>query len=544
MAKLTKRQKVGAGALITGIITAIVAAVTRKPPIPTECTPGEPDRCFDGDLYRCSLEGRWKLLEKNSPLCVAPTRLHGRVRDKANHNLLSGVLVELVDTGLFDTTVTGMYHIDDTPFGTQTLKFTHPDYKLLVKTVDLVPGINNKIEDVFLETIAVIGSIRGRLKELDVATGFTTPIPNIAVNIDGYTAICDSAGYFYFANMPFAHYSTLTAEGYKPLLIDLDVIGDMDLGVVEMVRVEAEYIIHLDKLEISPPSIVVGVAVEISCQAGLSIAPVGEAVTRTVSLFINGALVETRDITLVRTNKYWPATTTVRFVYTPASAGTYSVEIDGLIGSFEAIGYVNYATPVGPELAWDVHEIVPRIPERCIPDSFPLSALNRDINIVSVNDIGFDGKTVWYTIEVAHNETGGIWDDPHGFKIYLDIIAESEYTKLINIINAGRYVTKDKCRELWKYKFNPLFPPVDENKHWDYIAMSQWIDHAEAGHPWHEEESNIITHSETIEKTTYPKRPPLPAGKYKILLAAYYRRTWPYSVDKFKGWLIGEIIFP
>lgn len=67
---LTKRQKVGAGAVITALIATIVAAVKAKA-APEVCTPGE-TKCIGRDLYECSPECEWVLLETNSPSCPGP----------------------------------------------------------------------------------------------------------------------------------------------------------------------------------------------------------------------------------------------------------------------------------------------------------------------------------------------------------------------------------------------------------------------------------------------------------------------------------------
>lgn len=123
-------------------------------------------------------------------------------------------------------------------------------------------------------------------------------------------------------------------------------------GSFEATIPEEAYIIKLSGLEFPSPA-VVGQIVPITCKAVLSIAPVGVPVTRTVTLFINGAAVESQDVTLVR--EYWPASTTVRFNFTPDSLGTHNIEINGLAGTLEVVELPNYLTFTGIELVSDAH---------------------------------------------------------------------------------------------------------------------------------------------------------------------------------------------
>lgn len=74
MAKLTKGQKVGVGGVITALFAALVAAVKAKAAPPVVCTPGQRacsvDLGYAGkDLYECSPERAWVLIEANSPDC-------------------------------------------------------------------------------------------------------------------------------------------------------------------------------------------------------------------------------------------------------------------------------------------------------------------------------------------------------------------------------------------------------------------------------------------------------------------------------------------
>ncbi len=68
MAKLTKKQKVGTGLGLFGLITAVVAAIKAKAAPPVVCIPGE-TKCVGFDLYECSPECEWVLIEANSPAC-------------------------------------------------------------------------------------------------------------------------------------------------------------------------------------------------------------------------------------------------------------------------------------------------------------------------------------------------------------------------------------------------------------------------------------------------------------------------------------------
>ncbi|MBA7611715.1 hypothetical protein ES703_18944 [subsurface metagenome] len=68
MTKLTKKQKVGTGLGIFGLITVVVAAIRAKAAPPEVCIPGE-TKCVGFDLYECSPECKWTLVEANSPAC-------------------------------------------------------------------------------------------------------------------------------------------------------------------------------------------------------------------------------------------------------------------------------------------------------------------------------------------------------------------------------------------------------------------------------------------------------------------------------------------
>jgi len=307
---LTKRQKVGVGFGIGGLITAIVAGIKAKAP-----PPGPPP---------------------------PPTRVHGRVTDKVSQHNIPGALVEVVGTRLSDITdAGGSYHIDDAPSGDGRMRFSALDYQTLEIKVNLKEGINN-IVNAELETAKTVGSIIGKLEELDVATGYTSPMGNVEVTVDGDKAWADSEGYFAFIDMPFKYYGTLTVNGYRPYPLNLDLKGDADLRVVEMIPVVAEFVIHLIDLSLTPTSVAVGQTITITCQATLFIAPVNQKITRAVTLTINGVPIETRDITLTRTSEYWPASTRVYFEFTPTIEGIYDIELDGLPGAFEATPPVNY----------------------------------------------------------------------------------------------------------------------------------------------------------------------------------------------------------
>lgn len=77
-------------------------------------------------------EGETKRLDASlTPVYVPPVlaTLYGTVIDIETHSSISGVLVEVLGTGLTDSTdAGGGYEIAYIPPGTYTIRFSHPDY--------------------------------------------------------------------------------------------------------------------------------------------------------------------------------------------------------------------------------------------------------------------------------------------------------------------------------------------------------------------------------------------------------------------------------
>lgn len=76
--------------------------------------------------------GQTKRLDASlTPVYVPPVlaTLYGTVIDVETHIPISGVLVEVIGTGLTTSTDTGgSYEIAYIPPGTYTIRFSHPDY--------------------------------------------------------------------------------------------------------------------------------------------------------------------------------------------------------------------------------------------------------------------------------------------------------------------------------------------------------------------------------------------------------------------------------
>ncbi len=127
MPKLTKNQKVAAGAGILGLIAALVAATKAKAAPPVICTPGE-EKCIGPNWCRCNPAGtKWIVLIKNSPVCIPVTTavLYGTVKDAVTREVIEGILVDC--NGYTGTTGSdGMYRIEDIPPGEYSVSFSDP----------------------------------------------------------------------------------------------------------------------------------------------------------------------------------------------------------------------------------------------------------------------------------------------------------------------------------------------------------------------------------------------------------------------------------
>jgi len=79
--------------------------------------------------------GTNKLDVNLTPLYVPPelATLYGVVVDAKTGYAVTGVLVEVVGTGLSDhTDASGNYEVTDIPAGTYSIRFSHADYDTLV----------------------------------------------------------------------------------------------------------------------------------------------------------------------------------------------------------------------------------------------------------------------------------------------------------------------------------------------------------------------------------------------------------------------------
>jgi len=196
-----------------------------------------------------------------------------------------------------------------------------------------------KAKELNVSLASVPATVTGAIKELNVATGGKTAIAGKYVYLDGVrsSGVSDLLGLFIIENITPGYYSVISVDGYRDSPVNLTLTAGQikDLGSVEMVLETAEFVIELSHLNVEPPVFTAGTPIQISCTAMLQIAPVGEEVSRTVALTVNGEVIDSQQVTLVRVD-IWPAGTTVTFTYTPPTPGFYDIEIDGLSMTVEA----------------------------------------------------------------------------------------------------------------------------------------------------------------------------------------------------------------
>lgn len=497
------KKKVGIIAGVSATAAGIIYATTRKPPIvPTK------------------------------------TRLHGKVSDEANQYLLPGVLVKILSTRLSDKTgAGGNYHIDNCPPGLQTVQFTLEGYNPLDVQAILVADINNRL-DVSLRSAALFGSIKGKLEELDTLTGDTSVLGDVEVTVDGYTTIADTEGYFEFIEMPLTHYNTLTVPGYRPYPLDLTLIGDADLRVVEMVPLVAEFHIVLSGLKITPSLALVNQTVKISCTAALFIAPVGETVTRDISLTINGGIVATQTVSLTRSDPYWPESTKVEFEFIPESLGIYNVEIDGLTDSFEVVEEyprTGWFTPIAPVLVIDHTDKLSWL-------DFG-HHLGADVDLLEMIDAGLtivpDAKhkgEFFFTARVNYTQPIYNWE-LQGFVFRLNIIKEDIYAEWLECMQ----------NPLW-FQEGWGFPP-------EWSGADIWEVWGPNSGPFAGSDERIIS------SKAFPRAPYVAyiddiicfPGTYRVLFSCFHRDGTHEECEHprnrciqnpFKKWEIGTLTIP
>ncbi|HUS04453.1 MAG TPA: carboxypeptidase-like regulatory domain-containing protein [Dehalococcoidia bacterium] len=130
MTHLTKVQKVVAGAGIAGLVTALVVKAAKV------CTPGE-TKCVGFDLYECSPECKWVLVEANSPACeVRYGVITGKVTDDQGIGLQYANIT--ADGNSVQADADGEYYIR-LPVGIYTVTFSKPLYITETREVKLTP---------------------------------------------------------------------------------------------------------------------------------------------------------------------------------------------------------------------------------------------------------------------------------------------------------------------------------------------------------------------------------------------------------------------
>lgn len=163
------------------------------------------------------------------------------------------------------------------------------------------------------------------------------PILGIVVTKNSETRTTDATGKYEFLDVETGTYTVSLSdpsgryEVPAPITITLEA-GDVMQKNIELSLPE-EYDIELRNLEVSAP-VIAGYPVTITCWAKLCTGPIGVPSTRTITLYVNGSVIDSASVTLTRT--FLCAEEKLRFEYTPPSPGLYAIELDGLGGVFEA----------------------------------------------------------------------------------------------------------------------------------------------------------------------------------------------------------------
>ena len=286
------------------------------------------------------------------------TRVNGRIVSGDNGTEIVGATVSVA--GKSTTSGSGgTFHIDNVPSGTQTLTVSKSGFGTVEIIVELTEGINNYVGFISLTPTGIsTGSVSGKLEEVNPAGGHNLSMGDVLVKIGSYSGQANSEGFFTVSDMPLGHYSTLTVDGYIPININLEVIGDMDLGVVDMAPIAIEWEIKLINFKYDPhPPLYFDTPFDmnISVYAGLSLSQLNVPVSRSVTLKVNGQIIATRTIILTRTGDF-PATGDFELgTILINEPGTYEIEADELSDTKTLEEFIphNLVELTTPELLWE-----------------------------------------------------------------------------------------------------------------------------------------------------------------------------------------------
>lgn len=179
-----KKKAAGIGVLIALALALWARAKARAqlPPIQYTCP-----YCGLTFPTQAELDKHIATVHPSSPPIVLYATLYGYVSSFRPPILpmpMEGVLVEVVDTGLFTYTGRdGKYLISEIPPGTYTIRFSYPSYQVLEKTVQLKGGVAIKLDVGLTPTGRYVCPYCGMSfltqAELDnhIRTNHPTPVP-------------------------------------------------------------------------------------------------------------------------------------------------------------------------------------------------------------------------------------------------------------------------------------------------------------------------------------------------------------------------------
>ena len=166
-----------------------------------ECTPGESDKCFNSNLYRCSASGKWVLLQKDSPQCMVPTagNMHGRVRTDS-----TPIVDRYVDIGGYRsaevTNSFGFFAVEGIPAGYyETLSVE--GYELYTLAIELRAGESKSLGIINLTPLTGPPPATGKLNVYITDANTHSPIGGLLVSLDGIQRHTDVSGYCVFSNL-------------------------------------------------------------------------------------------------------------------------------------------------------------------------------------------------------------------------------------------------------------------------------------------------------------------------------------------------------
>jgi hypothetical protein len=233
-----------------------------------------------------------------------------------------------VDGKTTTTDNTGAYGFTDITPGTYTLSVSQTGYGAYTAQISLVKGSN--VHNVELTPIPTPPPGKSSLYGLVKLATTSQPLQGITVKLDSLTTNTDTSGGYYFTDVLPGQYSiSFTDAGVEPLQQSITLVEGVKILNVLLTPVGIAAFTVSD-LVISPTEPNVGQPVTISVLVTNTGSVTGDY---TVTLKINDVVVDTKTVTLGGGVKQ-----TVTFTVSKDTAGTYTVGVDGLSGTFTAYG--------------------------------------------------------------------------------------------------------------------------------------------------------------------------------------------------------------